>query len=268
MPCSFDRCCHSFWETLRGQHRSTESTNKQFTSFFSLALRLDSCGNYQKLQGISIPSASQLVRLRLPEVAAIVMGRCPAFALRVLTFVTMMRSLSCAFIFIRFDCSANGTVSIIRRSGRGGTTWQTALELPPLGRTMFQRVRIAGRVLLGSLLKIHSSDSPYFLYANKCCSSSFDRQFCLLVLKRSCSSSLKHPLSSLLDSGSLSFKVLSSLLLYDSLLRNARALESTALISRGRVRVASKCSRPASATVDRVALLNEHRMVYTGCSQS
>ena len=47
---------------------------------------------------------------------------------------------------------------------------------------MFQCVRIAGRVLPGNLLKIHSQDLPSFLYASKRCSSSPDHRLCLLVL--------------------------------------------------------------------------------------
>src|ERR1700743_1739113 len=73
----------------------------------------------------------------------------------------------------------------------------------PRGRTIFQRVRIAGRVLPGNLSKIHSQDLPSFLYASKRCSSRSDHRLCLLVLECPCSASLKHPSSSLLDSGSL-----------------------------------------------------------------
>jgi hypothetical protein len=47
-----------------------------------------------------------------------------------------------------------------------------------LGRTMFQRVRIAGRVLPGSLLKIQHQDLPSFLYASKRCSTRSDHRLC------------------------------------------------------------------------------------------
>jgi hypothetical protein len=106
---------------------------------------------------------------------------------------------------------------------------------------MLHRVHTAGRVLPGNLPKFHSQDLSSFLYANKRCSSNFDHRLCVLVLERSCSSSLKHPSSSLLDSGSPSPKPLSLSLLEDS---------STALSSWGWVRVASTCLRPTSAAVD------------------
>jgi len=106
---------------------------------------------------------------------------------------------------------------------RQGTSRHLELELLPvslreeaylpLGRTMFQRIRIAGRVLPGNLRKIHSQDLPSFLYATKRCSSRSDHRLCLHVLERLCSSSLEHPSSPLLRSGSLSLKSLSSLLL-------------------------------------------------------
>jgi hypothetical protein len=115
---------------------------------------------------------------------------------------------------------------------------------------MLHRVHTAGRVLPGNLPKIHSQDLSSFLYANKRCSSNFDHRLCVLVLEHSCSSSLKHPSSSLLDSGSPSPKPLSLSLLEDSLLLVARAVASTALPSWGLVRVASTCLRPTSAAVD------------------
>jgi hypothetical protein len=118
---------------------------------------------------------------------------------------------------------------------------------------MFQRVRIAGRVLPGNLRKIHPQDLSSFLYASKRCSSRFDHRLCLLVLEQPCSPSLEHSSSSLLDPESLSLKLPSSLLIDGLLLRDARAPASTALPSLGRVRVASTWSRPASAVVDRVA---------------
>jgi hypothetical protein len=107
---------------------------------------------------------------------------------------------------------------------------------------MFQRVRIAGRVLPGNLRNIHSQDLSSFLYASKRCSSRSDHRLCLLVLERPCSPSLEHSLSSLLDSESL---------IDGLLLRNARAPTSTALPSWGRVRVALT-SRPTFVVVDKV----------------
>ena len=82
----------------------------------------------------------------------------------------------------------------------------------PLGRTMFERVRTAGRVLPGNLPKIHFQDLPS-LYASKRCSSRSDHRLCLLVRERPCSSSLRHPSSPLLGSESLSLKPPSSSLL-------------------------------------------------------
>jgi hypothetical protein len=106
----------------------------------------------------------------------------------------------------------------------------------PLVRTMFQRVRIAGRVLPGNLRKIQSQGLPSFLYASKRCSSRPDHRLCLLVLEWLWSSSLEHSSSSaLLRSGSLSLK---PSLLDGSLLRDTRALASTALPSWVRVCVA------------------------------
>jgi hypothetical protein len=121
---------------------------------------------------------------------------------------------------------------------------------------MFQRVRIAGPVLPENLPKIQSQDLPSFLYAIKRCSSRSDHRLCLLVLECPCSTSLKHPSSSLLDSGSLSLKPPSSSLLGGSLLHDARALVSTSLPFWGRVHVTSTWLQSAFA-VDRVALPNE-----------
>jgi hypothetical protein len=59
------------------------------------------------------------------------------------------------------------------------------------------------------------------------------------------------------DSGSLSLKPPSSSPLGGSLLRDARALASTALPSWGRIGVASLWIGPASAAVDRVVPLDE-----------
>jgi hypothetical protein len=125
---------------------------------------------------------------------------------------------------------------------------------------MFQRVRIAGRVLPGNLPKIHSQGLPSFLYANKRCSSTGSHGIFILTLKPPCfSDSLEYPSLSLLRLGSLSLKPPSLSLLDGSLPRNARAPALTTLLSLGRVHVASTWSRPASAVVDRVAPLNEGR---------
>ncbi|KAH8797034.1 hypothetical protein F5882DRAFT_22836, partial [Hyaloscypha sp. PMI_1271] len=141
-------------------------------------------------------------------------------------------------------------------SRRHWTSRHTKLELPPvhlreeayspLGRIIFQRVRIAGRVLPGNLRKIHPQDLSSFLYASKRYSSRSDHRLCLLVLERPCSPSLEHSSSSLLDSESLSLNPPPSLLL-DGSLRDARAPVSTALPSWGRVRVVFLWIRPTSA---------------------
>lgn len=124
---------------------------------------------------------------------------------------------------------------------------------------MFQRVRIAGRVLPGNLPKIQSQGLSSFLYASKRCSSSFDHGLCLLALERPSSSSLEHPESPLLDSESLFLKPPSSSLIDGLLLHDARAPASTALPSWGRVRVASMWPRPASVVVDKVVPPNVGR---------
>jgi hypothetical protein len=129
----------------------------------------------------------------------------------------------------------------------------------PLGRIIFQRVRIIGRVLPGNLRKIHSQDLSSFLYASKRCSSRSNHRLCLLVLERPCSPSLEHSSSSLLDSESQSLRPPSLLLLDGSLLRDARAPALTALPSWGWVRLALTWPRPASAVVGRAAPLNEGR---------
>jgi hypothetical protein len=122
---------------------------------------------------------------------------------------------------------------------------------------MFQRVRIAGRVLPGNLPKIHSQDLPSFLYASKRCSSRSDHRLCLLVLERPFSSSLENPSSSLLRSGSLSVRPPSSSMLDGSLPRRATVPVSTALLCWGRIRVASLWIGSASAAADRVVPLDE-----------
>jgi len=121
-----------------------------------------------------------------------------------------------------------------------------------LGCIMFQCVRTVGQVLPGDLPEIHSQDLPSLLYASKHCSSRSDHRLCLLVIERPCSASLKHPSSSLLDSGSPSLKPPSSSLFQNPLLCDARALASTVLPSWDWVRVASTWLWPASAAVDRV----------------
>lgn len=122
----------------------------------------------------------------------------------------------------------------------------------PLGRTMFLRVRTAGRFLPGNLPNIHSQGCPSFLYARKRCSSRFNHRLYLLVCERLCLSSLEYPSSSLLGSGSLSHKPLSSSLL-DGLLpcdARASASASTALPCWGQIRVASLRIGLASAAVN------------------
>jgi len=116
---------------------------------------------------------------------------------------------------------------------------------------MFQRVRIAGRVLLGNLPKIHSQDLPSFLYTSKRCSSRSDHRLCLVVLEHFCSSSLKQP-SSLL-------KPLSSSLLADSLPCCVTVLASTALPCWSMVERVSSRIGLASAAVDTVVPLDERR---------
>jgi hypothetical protein len=116
----------------------------------------------------------------------------------------------------------------------------------PLGRIIFQRIHIAGRVLPGNLRKIHSQDLSSFLYASKRCSSRSDHRLYLLVLERPCSPSLEHSSSLLLDSESLLLNPPSSLLL-DGSLCNTRAPVSTALPSWGRVYIVFLWIQPTSA---------------------
>ena len=128
-----------------------------------------------------------------------------------------------------------------------------------LGRIMFQRVRMAGRVLPGNLRKIHSQGLPSFLYASKRYSSTSSYGIFFLVLECFCSSSLEQPSSSLLGSGSLSLKPPSLLLLASSLPRCVIVLVSTALaywsiVADGLSRIGF-----ASAAVDRIVPLNESR---------
>jgi hypothetical protein len=77
---------------------------------------------------------------------------------------------------------------------------------------MVQRVRIAGSVLSGNFLKIHFHAFPSSLYTRKRCSSTLSHGTFFLTLGRCCSSSLRHPSSSLLASGSLSLRLSSSLI--------------------------------------------------------
>jgi hypothetical protein len=145
----------------------------------------------------------------------------------------------------------------------------TQLELPPvhlrgeayspLGRSIFQRVRIAGRVLPGNLPKIHSQDLSSFLYASKRCSSRSDHRLCLLMRERPGSSSLEYPSSSLLRSRSLSLNPPSSSRLDSLLLCEITALASTALPGWGRIRVASLWVGLASAAADAVIPLDGSR---------
>jgi hypothetical protein len=88
----------------------------------------------------------------------------------------------------------------------------------PLVRTIFQRVRIAGRVLPGNLPKIHSQGLPSFLYTSKRCSSMPSYGIFFLVVKSFCLSLLEQPSSSLLGLKPLSLKLLSLLLLASLLL--------------------------------------------------
>jgi hypothetical protein len=106
-------------------------------------------------------------------------------------------------------------------------------------------------------LKIHFQGLPSFFHASKRCSSRASHGIFILVPERPSPSSLEHPSSSLLRSGSLSLKPPSSSPLDGSLPRDARAPVSTALPSLGRVRVASTRSRSAPAVIDRVVLPNE-----------
>jgi hypothetical protein len=127
-----------------------------------------------------------------------------------------------------------------------------------LGRIMFQRVRMAGRVLPGNFLKIHSQDLFSFLYASKRCSSRSDHRLCLLVLEWLCSSSLEQLSSSLLGSGlSLSLKLLSLLLLAGSLPPCATVSVSTALPCWSMVEGTSLGIGFAFVAVDRIILFNE-----------
>ena len=120
--------------------------------------------------------------------------------------------------FLDYTCSRVGTdrqkdkvLSDFRPSRSQRIRRYTWLELPlleeaysPLGRTVFQRVRVAGRYLPAGLRKIQLQGLLSFLYASKRCSSRPDHRLCLLVRERPCSSSFEHPSSSLLRLRSLS----------------------------------------------------------------
>src|ERR1700684_63166 len=87
---------------------------------------------------------------------------------------------------------------------------------------MFKRV-----LLPGNLQKIHCQDLPSF-HASKRCSSRASHGIFIFEPERPNSPSLEHPSSSLLRSGLLSLKPLSSSLLDGSLPRDARAPALTA----------------------------------------
>jgi hypothetical protein len=166
----------------------------------------------------------------------------------------------------------------IRPSRCQGTSRHIELELlpvhlweethSPLGRIMFQRVRTAGRVLPGNLPKIHSQGLPSFLYASKRCSSRSDHRLCLLVLECPCSSSLGHPSSSLLGSGSLSLKPPSSSLLDGYSLaiqepRHPRLLPGWGWIQQGYRAISAVTSRGCHLSVER-GTPNAHRRFECG----
>jgi len=127
----------------------------------------------------------------------------------------------------------------------------------PLGRTMFQHIYIAGRVLPGNLWKIQSQGLPSFLYASKHCLSRSNHGIFFLVLESFCSSSLEQPSSSLLGLEPLSLKPLSSSLLAGSLPRCVTvpvlmALPCWSMVEDGSSRIGS-----ASTAVDRIIPLDE-----------
>jgi hypothetical protein len=116
---------------------------------------------------------------------------------------------------------------------------------------MVQRVRIAGSVLDGNFLKIHFQGFPSSLYTRKRCSSISAHGTFFLALEPSCSSSIQHPSSSVLGSGSLSLS-LSQSLIEAVLLRDATA--RPALPCRSRVRAASLLGVCALARSGRVGV--------------
>jgi len=109
----------------------------------------------------------------------------------------------------------------------------------PLFLIMLGRWRKAGKVLLPlNLQKIYFQDLPSFLYASKRYSSIRSYWLFTPVLKPY-SSSLKHPLSSLLRLRSLLLKLLLLSLLDSLLLCDAKALAYVALPCLSRVHVPS-----------------------------
>jgi hypothetical protein len=92
----------------------------------------------------------------------------------------------------KFQKLSNSLISPVERR---------SVNFSALSRTIFQCVRIAGRVLPGNLPKIHSQDLPSFFHASKRCSSH--------SVHRPCLASLESPLS-LLKSGTPSLKSSSS----------------------------------------------------------
>ena len=74
------------------------------------------------------------------------------------------------------------------------------------------RIRIAGSVLVGNFLNIHFQAFPSSLYTRRRCSSISSHWVFFLALGRCCSSSLRHPSSSLPVSGSLLLRLSSSLI--------------------------------------------------------
>jgi hypothetical protein len=119
---------------------------------------------------------------------------------------------------------------------------------------MVQRVRTAAAVLPGNFLKIQSQDLSSFLYASKRCSSTGSHGIFILVLEP-CFFLLEHASSSLLRSGSLLLKRLSSSLLDGSLPSDSRALASTALLCWSVVEGALSKTRFASTVDDKIVPL-------------
>jgi hypothetical protein len=120
--------------------------------------------------------------------------------------------------------------------------------------TMVQRVRTAAGVLPGNFLKVQSQDLSSFLYASKRCSSTGSHGIFILVLEP-CFFLLEYALSSLLRSGSLLHKLLSSSLLDGSLSSDGRAPALTALLYWSVVKGASSKTRLASTVGDKIVLL-------------
>jgi hypothetical protein len=101
---------------------------------------------------------------------------------------------------------------------------------------MVQRVRIAGSVLVGNFLKIHFQAFPSSFHTRNRCSSISPHRVFFLTLGRCCSSSLRHPSSSLLASGSLSLRPSSSLI---TVVLRLSTLSWPALPCQNRVRATS-----------------------------